>query len=329
MISIDSSHSLARYRFSAWELLPAAAAIAYFFVRPDYLSLGAGIFVTAIFAISLDLLIGFAGIITLGHSVFFGLGAYAAGLLARSGWAEPISVVLLSAAVAALAAAVTGPFVLKLKGLPLIMVTLGIAAVAYEVANKFDWLTGGHDGLPSLTYAPIFGLFRWSMYGTTGYVYSFIWLTVVILVARMVVCSSFGVALQGIRQNALRMRVIGAPVLLQSVIIYTISAALAGIGGALYAQTNSFVGLDTLSIDQGVFALAMVVLGGIGRLYGALLGAVVYNLVQDSAQQWNPYYWMFAIGVMLVLVVRFGKGGLLGIASDLGNRLLARAGARP
>jgi branched-chain amino acid transport system permease protein len=143
-----------------------------------------------------------------------------------------------------------------------------------------------------------------------------------------IVSSSFGVALQGIRQNELRMRLIGAPVLSQLVAVYALSAGVAGVAGALYAQSNGFVGLEALSVDQGVFGLAMIVLGGIGRLYGAILGAAVYMVVQYSAQQWDPYYWMLAIGVMLVLVVRFSRGGILGALDSVSAGLRRRWEAR-
>ena len=329
MTDLASSKTLMRYAFSWWELTPLVVAVACYFMFPDYHVLGASVCVMAIFALSLDLVIGFAGIVTLGHSVFFGIGAYAAALASRNGWHEPISIVALSAAAATIVAALSGPFVLRLKGLPLIMVTMGIAAIGFEAGNKLSWLTGGTDGLPGLVFDPIFGRFRWGMNGSSAFVYVLIWAVVIVVVARTVVASSFGVALQGIRQNELRMRVMGAPVLRQLVIIYAFSASIAGIAGALYAETNSFVGLETLSVDMSVFALAMIVLGGIGRLYGALAGATVYMIVQYSASQWDPYYWMLVIGIMLVVVVRFGKGGLLGIAADTLAALRHRQEARP
>jgi len=321
---VESSKALVQYRFSTCELIPFAVAIAFYYALPDYLPLGTAICVTAIFALSLDLVIGYAGIVTLGHSVFFGIGAYSAALLSRNGWGEPVSTVIAGAAVSAFFALLSGPLLLRLRGLPLIMVTLGVASVVSEAANKLSWLTGGNDGLPGLTFDPVFKMFTWSIDGKTAYLYALAWLLVVLIVARTVVSSSFGVALQGIRQNELRMRLIGAPVLSQLVAIYALSAGVAGVAGALYAQSNGFVGLEALSVDQGVFALAMIVLGGIGRLHGAIVGAAVYMVVQYAAQQWDPYYWMLAIGVMLVLVVRFSKGGILGALDELSAGLKRR-----
>ena len=327
-LAIESSKALVQYRFSTFELIPLAAAIVFYYALPDYLPLGNAVCVTAIFALSLDLVIGYAGIVTLGHSVFFGIGAYTAALLSRSGWGEPVSIVIAGAVLSAFFALLSGPLVLRLRGLPLIMVTLGIASVVSEAANKLSWLTGGNDGLPGLTFDPVFKMFAWSIDGKTAYLYALAWLFLVLVVARMVVCSSFGVALQGIRQNELRMRLIGAPVLGQLVAVYALSAGVAGVAGALYAQSNGFVGLEALSVDQGVFGLAMIVLGGIGRLYGAIVGAAVYMVVQYSVQQWDPYYWMLAIGIMLVLVVRFSKGGILGALDMLSVGLKRRLETR-
>jgi branched-chain amino acid transport system permease protein len=326
-LAIESSKTLAHYRFSIYELIPLAVAIVFYYAMPDYLPLGSAICVTAIFALSLDLIIGYAGIVTLGHSMFFGIGAYTAAFLSKQGWGEPISAVIAGAVVSALFALLSGPLLLRLRGLPLIMVTLGVASVLAEAANKLSWLTGGNDGLPGLTFDPVFKIFPWSLDGKTAYLYALAWLILILIVARTVVSSSFGVALQGIRQNEFRMRLMGAPVLGQLVVAYALSAGIAGVAGALYAQSNGFVGLEALSVDQGVFALAMIVLGGIGRLYGAIVGAAVYMVVQYAAQQWDPYYWMLAIGIMLVLVVRFSRGGILGaldaVSAGLKRRLEA------
>ncbi|MEC7763006.1 MAG: branched-chain amino acid ABC transporter permease [Pseudomonadota bacterium] len=320
-MDMPNARFLNRHRFSLWELVPLIVAIGCYYLFPGYLTLGAAVLVMAIFAVSLDLVIGYAGIVTLGHSVFFGVGAYGAAKLSIAGIDTPIAAALIAGAMAAVLAVLTGPFVLRLKHLPLIMVTVAIAAIAHEAANKMSWLTGGHDGLPNLAFEPVLGLFNWSIWGTTSYLYVLAWLVLLVIISRIVVSSSFGMALQGIRQNELRMRVMGAPVLKQQVIIYTYSAFLAGIAGALYAQTNNFVSLETLTVDLGVFALAMIVLGGLGRIYGAIIGAAVYMIVQYLAQQWDPYFWMLAIGVLLVLVVRFGKGGLLGIGEKAWLRL--------
>jgi branched-chain amino acid transport system permease protein len=209
-----------------------------------------------------------------------------------------------------------------LTGLPLIMVTLGIGAIFFEAANKATWLTGGDDGLSGIDLAPLFGWFRWSLFGDTGYLYVVGWLAFLFYLTRRVVASPFGVALQGIRENSERMRLIGSPVLRHLVVGYVISAFAAGIAGALWTQTNAFVGLGVFSLDTAIDGLVMLVLGGIGGLYGGLIGAPVYMLVKHFSQQWNPFYWMFLIGGLLIVVVRFGRGGLLGIFAGAFRRFL-------
>jgi branched-chain amino acid transport system permease protein len=327
MIGVLGSNALDRYRLRWPELLPIPSVIAVYFLFPNYLVFAASVMVMVLFALSLDLIIGFAGILTLGHGVFFGIGAYAAGLLAIGGLREPILNALCGAAISTSAALLVGPFILRLRGLKMIMVTLAIASITLEAANKASWLTGGHDGLQDIAFAPVLGRFEWSLDGTTAYVYVAVWMALSLAVLRVVVASPFGLALQGIRENETRMLVMGAPVQLQLSLAFGLSASLAGLAGALSTQTNAFVSLDTLSLDLSIFALAMLVLGGIGRLYGALLGAVVYMSVQYFTQELNPSYWMFAIGALLILVVRFGRGGLLGMTETVLRRLSGRGAA--
>jgi branched-chain amino acid transport system permease protein len=208
------------------------------------------------------------------------------------------------------------------------MLTMALASIAFEAANKMSWLTGGHDGLQNIQLAPILGRFAWSMDGGVSYIYVLAWFSIAVFVARMIVSSPFGVALQGIRENEARMKVVGASVLSLLTLAYVMSAFLAGVAGALSAQTNAFVSLDVLNLDLSLYALAMLVLGGIGRLYGAVLGAVIYMVVQYFTEQWDPYYWMLSIGLLLILVVRFWRGGLLGALLWAGQKVSARA-ARP
>jgi len=199
-------------------------------------------------------------------------------------------------------------------------VTLALGAMFFEGASKAVWLTGGHDGLAGIQIAPLFGLFRWGLRGHVKYLYVLGWLLVLTYLARRLIASPFGVTLQGIRENADRMRLLGVPVLLHLVIAYTISAGMAGIAGALLAQTQAFVSLDVLHLELAIDVLVMLVLGGIGSLYGGFIGAPVYILVRHFAQQWNPFYWMIVIGLLLIVVVRLGRGGLLGA----GRQVLAR-----
>jgi branched-chain amino acid transport system permease protein len=324
-IDFRGSHALERARFRWGEAAPLLVGVACFFLFPNYLVFGASVLTMALFTVSLDLIIGFAGVLTLGHGIFYGLGAYAAGLFALHGLNEPISDAVLSALLAAVVAAIVGPFVLRLRGLRLIMVTLALASIALEVANKADALTGGHDGLQGLEIAPIFGRFEWALDGSASYLYALGWLILCLVAARTIVASPFGLALQGIRENETRMRVLGSPVQMQLAIAYVISAFVAGLAGAIATETNAFVSLDVLSLDVSIYALAMLVLGGICRVYGAVLGTVVYMGVQYFTQELNASYWMFAIGLLLIVVVRFARGGLLGAASAAWLRLAGGA----
>ncbi len=304
---------LSRHRIGVLEPVWWLLALLVYFVFPKHLAIAGSVLIMAMFALSYDVVLGFAGILTLGNAVFFGVGAYVSALVAICGWHEAITGALAGAAISALLAGALGPFVLRLTGLPLIMVTLGIGVIFFEAANKATWLTGGDDGLSSIPLAPLLGWFRWSLSGGTAYLYALGWLGLLFFLTRRIIASPFGVALQGIRENADRMRLIGAPVLRYLVVSYVISAFIAGIAGALWTQTNAFVGLGVFSLDTAIDGLVMLVLGGIGGLYGGLIGAPVYMLVKHFSQEWNPYYWMFLIGGLLIVVVRLGRGGILGI----------------
>jgi branched-chain amino acid transport system permease protein len=308
-----TSRLLDWHRVGAGEVIYWLLAIAAFFAFPKHLSFAASVLVGCIFSLSLDLALGFGGIVTLGHAMFFGIGAYAAGLVTHLHWHEPISTCLLAASCAALFALVTGPLILRLSGLPLIMATLALGMILFEAANSATWLTGGDDGLQNIDFDPVLGLFEWSVYGTTSYLYCLAWLFVCFAAARRLVGSPFGIAVQGIRENRGRMALIGTPVLGALVRLYVFSAFVAGIAGALLAETTNFVGLEVLHLDTSVDALVMLVLGGVGRLYGGLIGAPVYMVLRHFSAEWNPYHWMFVIGGFLVFAVRVAPGGISGL----------------
>jgi branched-chain amino acid transport system permease protein len=310
-----------RHRLRAIEALPWLAAVACFFVFPDYLVLGAQILATILFALSLDLILGYAGIITLGHVAFFGTGAYVAGLLAVHGWSEPISALIVAGLGAAIIGVASGAIVLRTKGLPLLMLTLVIAQMLQEAANKASFLTGGADGLQGMVVDPILGRFGFDMLGKTAYVYTLVVLFIGWWAARRIIHSSFGQSLTGIRENEARMHAIGAPVFRRRLVIYTVSAAMAGVSGALFAQTAQFVGLDTLSFDRSGAILIMLILGGVGRLYGAFIGVPLYMIAQDRFSEVDPVYWYFWIGLLLVLVVIFARGGIIGLTDRLRQSL--------
>jgi len=307
-------------RWRIIEVLPWLIFIAFYLFFESRLALGNAVLVMVLFTISLDLVMGYAGVATLGHALFFGLGAYTAGVLVASGLPDPAIGLLGGIAVAALAAVLTGLLLLHLQGNTLLMLTLAFLMLAHEVANKWTSVTGGDDGMHSVSPGPWFGVFEFDLQGHTRYWYALVLLFVVFLIARMIAHSQFGLALKGIRENPARMHAIGVPVRRHLVMIYTIAGAMAGVAGVLSAHSNGFVGLETLSIALSANCLVMLVLGGWGRLYGAVVGATVYVVMQHLASNWNPSHWMFIVGASMILVVRFGKGGLLGLL----DRLVAR-----
>jgi branched-chain amino acid transport system permease protein len=305
---------LRRDRLRPLEALPFLAALAVYFFLPDYLPLGVEILIMVLFALALDLALGFAGIVTLGHAAFFGTGAYAAGILAARGWTEPLSGLVAASLLAGVLGVLTGLVVLRTRGLTLLMLTLVVAALLQEAANKLGWLTGGADGLQGITMAPLLGQFRFDLFGRTAFLYCLAALFLAWALVRMIVHSPFGRSLAGIRENGPRMRAIGTPVFRRLVTVYAVSAALAGLAGALLAQTTQFVALDVLSLDRSGGVLIVLILGGTGRLYGAFLGAPLYMIAKDALAREDPVYWLFWIGLFLVLAVLFAPGGLLGLA---------------
>src|SRR6185437_9086206 len=301
---------LRSHRLRPWEALPWLAAAAAFFLFPDYLALGSQILINILFALSLDLILGYAGIVTLGHAAFFGAGAYTAGLLAAHGWGEPLSGLVVAALVSGLLGLVSGAIILRTRALTLLMLTLVIAVMLQEAANKAGSITGGADGLQGMNVAPVLDLFRFDLYGRVAYLYSLAVLFLAWLAARRLVHSPFGRSLTGIRENEARMHAIGSPVFRRRLTIYVIAAALAGIAGALLAQTTQFVALEVLSFERSGAVLIMLNLGGVGRLYGAFIGVPLYMILQDRFAQADPVYWDFWIGLLLIIVVMARSGAL-------------------
>jgi branched-chain amino acid transport system permease protein len=304
------------------EWLPWLVALAAFFLLPEYLSLGARILIYILYALSLDLIVGYAGIVTLGHSAYFGLGAYVAGILAaKVGITDPLVQLVAAGAAGALLGISTGAIILRTRALTLLMLTLAITSVLLEIANKATNLTGGADGLSGVVIAPVLGMFRFDIFGKTAYLYCLVVLLLGWWLVRKIIYSPFGTALTGLRENSLRMHAIGAPVYWRLVLVYTISATLAGVAGGLLTQTNQFVGLNVLSFESAGELLVMLILGGVGRLYGAFIGPLVYLIAQDLLAKQFPEYWYFGIGTMLVLVVMFARGGILGIVDGILGKL--------
>ena len=304
--------------------IPWAAALAGYWVFPEQLPLLSAIAIAALFAVSLDLIVGYAGLVTLGHAAFFGAGAYTAGILAQQGWGEPFSGLLAAAAVAALLGLISAPLVLRAGELAGLMVTLGLGLMLYEAATKAAAITGGADGLQGVEMWPIFGLYRFDLWGRTAYLYSLAVLFVLFMLARLLVASPFGWSLRAIRGNARRAPALGVPVKARLTAAYVIAAAYAGVAGGLLAQTTSFASLDALSFQRSADGLLMLVLGGLGSLYGALLGAVAFTVAHHALSEASPVFWQFWLGIALVALALVGQGGLFGLARAAMARLRGR-----
>lgn len=325
-------HQVARGFFAShrvhWmEALPWVAAIAVFFLLPGYRLLATQILVMIMFAISLDLIVGYAGIVSLGHSALFGTGAYAAAILAQEGWTEPLSGVAAGAALAALLGLLSGWVILRTHGLTLLMLTMTVTIMLYEFANDFDEITGGFDGI-NFTNDNILGIFEFDpvWYGV-NYWYALFFLFFGFVLARTLVHSPFGRTLVGIRENTRRMHAVGSPVHWRMVTIYVIAAAIAGAAGAVWVQIQGNVTTAVYSFEMSGDILIMLILGGTGRLYGAFFGAVVFKILENVTEQilgTDQPYWMLAIGVTLVLTVLFARRGLLGVVEDAASRLRRR-----
>lgn len=296
-------------------------AVLVFFIAPKFLSLAATVVTMAIFALSLHLALGEGGIDSLGHAAFFGTGAYAAGLYALHVSPEPLSGLLVAAAAAAAVGLVSGAVILRTRGLTLLMMTLAIASMLHELAGTARSVTGGDDGLTGYRIQPLLGVFPFDMKGQTAYLYGLAVLFLVFLACRVVTASPFGLTIRGIRENPLRMRLLGVPVLRRLVAVYTLSAAVAGVAGGLSAQVTGLVGVDTLTFALSGNVLIMLVLGGARHPYGAILGAAVFVAFSDRAAAIDPVHWLFGLGALMILTVRFAPDGLVGVFERVSSRI--------
>ncbi len=309
--------SVSAGRLRAVEIAFWLALASSFFLLPDKLTLMSQILIFGLFAVSLDMALGYAGILTVGHAAFFGAGAYAAGLLAKHGWSEPFSGLLFALLVCAALGYVLSYLVVRGADLTRLMITIGVCVLLAELANRLSSITGGTDGLQGVTISPVLGLFDFDLYGKTAFCYAYGMVLATFLVVRLILRSPFGLALRGIHDSRKRMLAIGSPVESRLRTAYALSAGVAGIAGALLAQTTQFVGIESIGFNRSAEVLIILVLGGTGRLYGGLIGAIVYMLVHDWFSDLNPQYWMFWLGIFLIAAVMLGRGGIMGALSRL------------
>lgn len=294
-------------RWQVWEFAFWIIAIAVIFVLPSQMLILTEIAILALFAVSLDLILGYAGILSLGHTAFFGFGAYAAGLFAVHFSGEPIVGLLVAGLASGIFGLLTSFLVLRGSDLTRLMTTLGVAMLLAEVVNQAAWLTGGADGLSGVMISPILGYFEFDLWGRTGYIYCLIVLMVLTYIARRIVNSPFGLSLKAIKRNQRRASMLGISPNRRIVAIYTISAVYAGMAGALLTQTTSFVSPDVLAFHRSAEVLLVLVIGGVGYLYGGVFGAVVFSVLRSWLSVITPQYWMFWIGLVLVILVLVGR----------------------
>jgi len=324
----DAAQEFARrHRLQWWEALPWIASLACFFLFPTYLAFGTQVLITILFALSLDLVLGYAGIVTLGHAAFFGAGAYTVGMLAMHwGWNEPLSGLFAAALVAGAVGFASGLVLLRTHGLALLMLTLCTMALLEQAANMGAAWTGGFDGMPGLSFTKILGLFSFDvLYFRSQYLYALAVLFLCFLIVRKLVYSSFGQSLTGIRENLLRMHAVGAPVRARQVLAYTVSAALAGVAGALFTQANGYANLAVLGLERSAGVMIVLILGGYGRLYGAFVGAIAYMVLEHVLAKAYPTAWQLGLGLTLVLVALYARNGVLGIVVSLRRRFAGSA----
>jgi branched-chain amino acid transport system permease protein len=296
-----------RARWRVPEIAFWLIALASVFLLPSKHLILTEIAILALFALSLDLILGYAGIVSLGHAAFFGFGAYVAGLLAKYGIVkEPVLAMLVSGLAAAVVGFVTSFLVLRGSDLTRLMVTLGVALVLREIANRLD-ITGGADGLQGVVMEPVLGHFAFDIFGKTAYGYSLVTLFILFVLARRIVNSPFGLSLRSVHDNPLRASAIGIHVNGRLVAIYTVAAGYAGIAGALLTQSTQFASLSVLDFERSADVMLMVIIGGTGYLYGGLIGAILFKLVQDYLANVTPQYWQFWLGLALVMMILFGR----------------------
>ena len=302
---------IAGSRWKVWESVFWLLALASPFLLSSHALIINEIAIVALFAVSLDLVLGYSGIVSLGHAAFFGMGAYTAALFAKLVMPDPVVGLLVAIGVSAVLGALCSFTILRGSDLTRLMVTLGVALLLLELANKFSEITGGADGLQGVVMGPLLGRFDFDLSGKTAAAYSLVVLLVFFLLARRLAKSPFGATLMAIRDNRLRAMAIGIPVSARLAVIYSIAAGVAGAAGALLAQTTGFASLDVFSFDRSADVMLLLVIGGTGWLYGGVAGAVVFKLLQDVISTITPQYWTFWIGLFLVVLMLVGREKLL------------------
>ena len=299
-------------KFKPLELIFWVIAFAAPLILPSHDMMISEIAITALFALSLDLVLGYSGIVSLGHAAFFGLGVYTAALFAKFFIPDPLIGLLVCGVFAGTLGWICSFTILRGSDLTRLMVTLGVALILLELANQMDWLTGGSDGLQGVIIGPVLGQFEFDLAGQTAAWYSISVSLLVFLIVRVLVNSPWGFTLRVIRDNRLRAMAIGVPVSRVLISVYTIAASIAGVAGGVLAQTTGFASLDVFAFDRSADLMLMLVIGGVGWLYGGIAGAIIFKILQSELSAVTPQYWMFWIGLLLIILVQVGRDRIRG-----------------
>jgi branched-chain amino acid transport system permease protein len=320
-LSSASFSSPLRYRVQIGAGLAFAAFILvlpFIGVTPFLLSFATEVLIFSIFAMSLDLLLGYTGLVSLCHAAFFGIGAYAAGLTALR-FSPEIGVILaVSIFMTVALAGIIGSLSIRLSGFLFLMVTIAFSQMVYAAAYRWNWLTGGSDGItvpPSIFFGkPIFSSKAIIYYVTLG-TFALTWFAL-----RRIVNSPFGQALVGIRENTSRMRAIGFNVRRHKLLAFIVAAFFAGLAGILNVQYNLYVSPQDTHLALSVSVMVMVLIGGAGTLVGPVIGAAVYLILQNWLSSYTEY-WNFFIGAIFIALITGAPQGLQGLARQGWNWL--------
>jgi branched-chain amino acid transport system permease protein len=285
-------------------------AIGYY-LFPDDLAFLTRLIGISFLVLSLDLVTGYCGIATLGHAAQFGVAAYAAGIACVRGVTDPIALLMIGTFAGTLMGLISGALITRFRGLPQLVLSIAVGQLIAALANKLSWLTGGSDGLSGITPGKVFGIYNFDMYNRTAYLFSLAVLVIVFVALSRFVCSPFGLLCRGIKDDDLRAKMIGVSVYPRLVLMYGVSGAVAGVGGALTAISTGVVGLDSVSFERSAEVLVMLVLGGAGHLWGALAGALIFQVFEHIVSAANPFHWMTLVGLLLILIVVFAPRGLI------------------
>jgi len=317
----------ARHRQVALGVALAALALFPLAGATFYTELVTKVMILAIFALSLDLLVGCTGLVSFGHAAYYGIGAYTLGLLAPKYEAANLWLTLPAAvAVAGVAALAVGVFVVRVKGIYFIMVTLAFAQMFYFVFHDTKFGRGS-DGI-SMNFKPVAAIGGTTPFdlGNAAHVYYFVLVLMLAVFAflRTVLRSPFGRALMGIRSNEHRMRSLGFPVYRYKLASFTLAGALAGLAGYLSALQFGFVNPELLSWHQSGNVLLMLIMGGLGSLYGAVIGAFAFVAMEEIFQSLTRH-WQLLLGGAIVLIVIFLPGGIASVAGRFRRTLVGEA----